>query len=85
MKSITIHNLDEPLDTLIREKARNEGLSLNNTIKKLLAESLGLSPKKDEERKKDFLDLFGSWSAGDVQDFKKLVSDFEKIDPCDWA
>ena len=33
MKSITIHGLEDPLDTLIREKARQEGLSLNKTIK----------------------------------------------------
>lgn len=85
MKSITIHNLDEPLDRLIREKAKNQGLSLNNTIKNLLAEALGLSPKQGEERKKDFLDLFGVWSEQDVQDFNKRTCDFEKIDPGDWA
>jgi plasmid stability protein len=84
MKSITIHNLDDPLDSLIREKAKKEGLSLNNTIKKLLAESLGLSPKKGEERKRDFLDLFGVWSDRDVQDFKKRIIDLEKIDPGEW-
>lgn len=36
MKSITIHGLEDPLNTLIREKARQEGLSLNKTIKLLL-------------------------------------------------
>lgn len=85
MKSITIHNLDDPLDSLIREKAKKEGLSLNNTIKKLLAESLGLSPKKGEERKRDFLDLFAVWSDRDVQDFNKRIIDLEKIDPGDWV
>jgi len=43
MKSITIHGLDGPLDTLIREKARKQQLSLNKTIKLLLEESLGLT------------------------------------------
>ena len=85
MKSITIHNLDDPLNTLIREKAKTEGLSLNNTIKKLLAEALGLSPKKDGEREKDFLDLFGSWSEEEVKEFNRQVGDFEKIDREDWA
>jgi hypothetical protein len=85
MKSITIHNLDDPLDRLIREKAKNEGLSLNITIKNLLAEALGLSPKQGEERKKDFLDLFGVWSEQDAREFNKRISDFEKIDPGEWA
>lgn len=85
MKSITIHNLDDPLNTLIREKAKNEGLSLNNTIKNLLAEALGLSRKKGESRKNDFLDLCGVWSAEEVQEFNKQAGDFEKIDREDWA
>lgn len=85
MKSITIHNLDDPLDTLIREKAKTEGLSLNRTIKKLLAEALGLSLKKGEGRGKDFLDLFGVWSNEEVKEFSKQVGDLEKIDREDWA
>lgn len=48
MKSITIHNLDDPLYTLIRVKAKNEGLSLNKAIKKLLADALHL-PERPEE------------------------------------
>lgn len=84
MKSITIHNLDDPLNTLIREKAKNEGMSLNYTIKKLLAEALGLSPRKGEDREKDFLDLFGVWSNKEAREFHKQVSDFEKINREDW-
>ena len=85
MKSITIHNLDDPLNTLIREKAKNEGMSLNYTIKKLLAEALGLSSRKGEDREKDFLDLFGVWSNKEAREFHKQVSDFEKIDREDWT
>lgn len=84
MKSITIHNLDDPLDILIRERAKREGLSLNKTIKKLLAESLGVSQESGKNRKKDFMDLFGTWSDAEVSDFKKQTKDFEKIDPGDW-
>ena len=42
MKSITIHGLDEGLEAMIEEKARQEGLSLNKTVKMLLREALGL-------------------------------------------
>lgn len=85
MKSITIHNLDDPLNALIREKAKSDGLSLNNTIKKLLAEALGLAPKKSEKRREDFLDLFGAWSNKEAKEFNKRISELEKIDQDDWA
>lgn len=84
MKSITIHNLDEPLNTLIREKAKNEGLSLNNTVKKILAEALNITTRKGGERKKDFLDIFGVWSQQDVDEFKRRTDDCRKIDQEDW-
>ncbi len=35
MKSITIHGLDDPLDTLIRERAGKQNLSLNKTVRQL--------------------------------------------------
>lgn len=85
MKSITIHNLDDPLNTLIREKAKTEGLSLNNTIKKLLAEALGLEPKKSKGREKDFRDLFGVWSNKERLEFNNRISDLERVDQEDWA
>ena len=85
MKSITIHGLDDPLDGLIREKAKSEGISLNKTIKKMLEESLGVKPKNPEDRKKDFLDLFGIWSEKDAEEFDQSIKDFERIDPEDWA
>lgn len=85
MKSITIHGLDDPLDTLIREKAKKQGTSLNKTIKKLLSESLGITPGSEGDHEKDFLDLFGAWNEKEAQEFTKRLGDFEKIDPEDWA
>lgn len=85
MKSITIHKLDDSLETLLIERAKSEGQSLNKTIKKLLAEALALSPKGNKKREKDFLDLFGVWSAEDVVEFRQGNKDLEKIDPGDWA
>jgi hypothetical protein len=37
MTSITIHGLEDPIDSLIREKERQQAISLNKTIKQLLA------------------------------------------------
>lgn len=83
MKSITIHGLDDPLDKLIREKARFYGLSLNKTIKKLLRDSLGISDRK-RDNKQAFKDLFGVWSEKDLKEFEQSTKDFEKIDAEDW-
>ena len=85
MKSITIHNLEDPLDRLLQERARNQGMSLNKTIKSLLAESLGIRPKKTAGHKDEFMDLFGSWSAADARSFRQTVKDFQKIAAEDWS
>lgn len=85
MKSITIHGLDDPLNTLIREEAKKQGMSLNKTIKKLLAESLGIATNTSDDHRKDFLDLFGSWRQEEAQEFAGRLGDFEKIDSEDWA
>ena len=84
MKSITIHNLDERLSKLIEKKARESGTSLNKTIKKLLSQALGLTPKLDAAKSDEFLDLSGVWDENDFQDFNKNVEDLGKVDPEDW-
>jgi len=48
-KSITIHGIDEPLAKLIKSKDKQEGLSINQTIKNTLESSLGV-------KSKDYLD-----------------------------
>jgi len=85
MKSITIHGLDDPLDTLIRERARKQNLSLNKTIKQLLAQSLGLSNKPEKSRKELFADLCGVWTNEDREEFVAATRDLNTVDPNDWS
>jgi len=85
MKSITIHGLDGPLDKRIREKARQMGLSLNKTIKKLLAESVGLQEPDQKDHREDFLDLFGIWTKEEADQFNKSIQEMREIDLRDWA
>jgi hypothetical protein len=84
MKSITIHNIDDSLDTLIRRKSKETGKSLNKTIKSLLRQSLGLSPNNKKNNKDDFLEFFGVWSKSDEKDFIRKTDDLNKIDEEDW-
>jgi hypothetical protein len=83
MTSITIHGLEDPLDSLIREKARQQGISLNKTIKLLLAQSLGISDDRPNNRD-DFADLCGVWSSEDLAEFNHNTEEFSVTDLKDW-
>ncbi|OQX17939.1 MAG: hypothetical protein BWK76_09050 [Desulfobulbaceae bacterium A2] len=85
MKSITIHNLDDPLDSLIRERAKQDGVSLNTTIKKLLREALGLSPAQEQDRAQVFQELCGVWSTEDAEEFYQNTSELGRVDSGDWV
>ena len=85
MKSITIHNLDDPLERRIMERAKKDGKSLNKTIKTLLSEALGIRQKKKPDNREEFADLCGAWSKAEAKAFMKAAADFEKIDAEDWA
>ena len=84
MKSITIHGIDEPLEKLIKSKARSEGLSINKTLKKLLEESLGVKPMASDMHRSAFHEFCGIWNDRDLADFKNNTKDLRQIDPEDW-
>lgn len=80
MKSITIHGLDNELSELISNKARRGGTSLNQTIKMLLGDSLGITADAAKKRQATFTDIFGKWSKTDEKAFNNKIKDFERID-----
>ena len=84
MKSITIHNLDDAMESLIQKKAKDEGLSLNKVVKKLLRQALGLDSEAKTENHKQFKDLCGVWSKRDLIEFEKQTKDLEEVDLRDW-
>jgi len=81
MKSISIHKIDDKLMALIEKKAREKGLSLNKTIKLLLAEAVGLKLRKNDS----FDEFCGVWSEDEFKEFEHRVADFNQIDPTDWT
>ena len=84
MKSITIHGLDNALDKLIRRQAKQNNVSMNKTIKKLLRKSFGIDEGNEEDRTKEFIDLFGIWTKSEAEEFNKLTQGFRKVDREDW-
>ncbi len=82
MSSITIHNLDDDLEKVIREKAELQHTSLNKIIKNVLREAFGLDNK--EEKKSDFSDISGTWTDEEAEEFERNTKGFDTIDPGVW-
>ena len=85
MKSLTIHALDEQLSTQIRNRAREESISMNELVKRILAEALGLKAPAIPPHQADFDEFFGTWSDADLQEFESGITDSSTVDPEDWA
>lgn len=81
MSSITIHNIDNDLDTVLRSQAKEMGMSLNKLVKNKLREVFSLEKKK---KKNDFSEFFGVWTTDDFKNFEKMTDDCQKIDIDEW-
>ena len=84
MKSITIHNLDDELETLILEKSKKEGQSLNKTIQNLLRKALGIKNKENDDFKQEYMEFYGIWSDEDKKEFNEKIADLNRVQPEDW-
>jgi hypothetical protein len=84
MKSFTIHDLDTESAGRLLALAESQGLSLNQAAKQLMRDGLGLGRDAAGRRRKEFLDLFGTWSAKDARDFEAAVAGLSRVDPRDW-
>jgi hypothetical protein len=86
MGSITLHNMEDSLYALLKQRARKEGKSLNRTIQALLAESVGLKEKTGKSRKKKdvYDELCGTMSPKELAQMEAAEKEFEVIDEMDW-
>jgi uncharacterized membrane-anchored protein len=84
MASVSIHGLDDNILTLIKAHARNDGVSVNREVKKLLYRALGVKPPDSEARRKLFEEFRGVWSEEEHKEFNQAVKDFDRIDDGDW-
>ena len=78
MSSITIHNLDNELEQKIRETARKNHTSLNQTIKTILREALHI--EKRSSPKNDFSDLANTMTEEEAREFEEANRSFSHID-----
>ena len=84
MKSITIHDIDDQMSALLKDMATKEGLSLNKTIKKLLAISLGIKQHASKIKKQEFKEFFNSWTEDEASTFRSNTRDLETVDEGEW-
>jgi len=84
MKTITIHNIDDYLVSVIDHRAKNENASRNKVIKRLLAQALGMQPKPAGVHRKVFSQFCGVWSKQECREFTENISDLEQVNMDDW-
>ncbi len=85
MSTLTIHALEPDVERRIRAKAKRAGRSLNQTLKELLAESVGLRPSSaSTHHRADFAEFHGIWTSQDAEDFRAATAELDRVDEADW-
>ena len=84
MKSLTIHALDDQLAAQIKHRARELSISMNELVKRILAEGLGIKVPVVPPHRDDFAGFCGTWKENEARAFEARVADTERIDAEDW-
>ena len=84
MKSITIHALDDQLAAQIKLRAQELSISMNELMKRILAEGLGIKMPPAAPHQDDFAAFCGQWTAEEALAFESRIIETEKIDTEDW-
>ncbi|MBN1552889.1 antitoxin [bacterium] len=84
MKTITIRGIDDELEKAIKETSKKKQESMNQTVVKLLRDSVGLSKKAVFPKYNDLDELAGTWSAEEETLFFKNIRAFEEVDKGMW-
>ncbi len=84
MSTMTIRGFDDQTIKALREKAKQEGMSVNAAIVKLVQEELGLKKKKRIVVYNDLDHLAGTWDEKEYKEFQKRIKEFERIDETMW-
>ncbi|MCF6247086.1 MAG: hypothetical protein L3J69_06960 [Desulfobacula sp.] len=82
MRQITLRQVPENIDSLIRLISKKQNKSINKTIITLLEKALGL--KDNSNKKRDLSELAGTWDQFQSDEFKKNTKLFDKIDRGIW-
>jgi plasmid stability protein len=82
MSQITIRNMDEAVERIIRQRAQAQDQSLSDVANQLLRQAVGLETATT--RKRNLRALAGKWTAEDSAAFEKTQTIFGVIDEEVW-
>jgi len=84
MKTITIRRIDSGLDRVIKSRAKQNNLSVNQWILQTLKKVTGLGKEPVFKKHSDLDALAGGWSKEEAKAFQKNTQIFEGIDEDVW-
>ena len=84
MNAITLRNIPREVRDAIERRAREEGLSFNRTVLRMLEESLGLRSERPRVPHQDLDHLAGTWSSEEADEFDAALSEQRRVDPGLW-
>ncbi len=84
MHAITLRNIPREIQDAIERRAREEGLSFNRTVLRMLEESLGLHGDRPRVVHHDLDHLAGTWSREEAAEFDAALSEQRQVDPELW-
>jgi hypothetical protein len=80
VKSITIRRIDSGLDRMIKSRAKQKNLSVNQWVLETLRKVTGMGKEPVFKKHTDLDALAGGWSKEDAKAFQKNTQIFERID-----
>ncbi len=84
MKSITIRRVDPGLDRVIKSRAKQSNLSVNQWVLDVLRKVTGMGKEPVFKKHTDLDALAGGWSKEEAKAFQKNTQIFERIDEDMW-
>jgi hypothetical protein len=84
MKTITIRGIEPGLDRVIKSRAKQNNLSVNQWILQALKKVTGMGKELVFKKYHDLDALAGGWSKDEAKAFQKNTQIFEKIDKDVW-
>jgi len=84
MKTITIRGIDPGLDRVIKSRAKQNSLSVNQWILQVLKKGTGMGKEPVFKKHHELDALAGGWSKEEAKAFQKNTQIFERIDEDVW-
>lgn len=84
MAVMTIRGLEDSVVQTLKEKAKQEGTSVNSVLVEIIKEQLGFKKRPRSVIHHELDKLAGTWSKKDYLEFQQKTADFEKVDEEIW-